>query len=852
MQKLFSHPTPFVGREDEIIEITSLLADPNCRLLTLVGPGGIGKTRLAVQVVSLKRNDFTDGVYFVDLQAVRTYEFLIQAIADSLNLPLSGHQPPDEQLLNALRDREMLLLLDNFEQMLQHGGETLISRLASESPGLQLVVTSREILNLRQEWVWYVAGMTFPEQDREGSQESYDAVKLFAECARRVRSDFSLERDAGDVTRICQLVAGMPLAIELAAGWLKTLSCKMIVQEIRQNLDFLSSSLRDIPERHRNMRVVFEQSWRLLSPEERYVMNHLSVFKGGFHREAAEQVAGATLAILSSLTDKSLLQHRQNGRFQIHELLRQYAAEQLAQSPDGAEHVFDTHCAYYADFLYRRAGDVQGGRQQQAMVEIEEELENVRAAWQWAIERSQVEVLCKAINGYAMFCQFQGRYLESVSASEKAWKRLIILPITPQTDEARVMILADLGWGYIRLGQVDQAEAAFKQAQAIYQRLGVPPTLGYITNPQQGLAIIALIKGNYVEAEQLAQHARLVSEAEHYRPGVYHAYYALAGAAIGVGQYETARRYAQHAYKLTQEVNDRWFMAYCLNVLGEIATRLGDHAVAKEHFETMYVLREELKDPEGMALAIKHLGEIAWLEGQYEIALHYYQQSHRLYQKVGDRGGLAQALHGIGNTSLMLGDYAAAAQYIRQAVQIAAAVQFVPLLFHLFIAAAELLLQTGNQEAGFKILALALRHASGDHETRTIAQNMLVSYGVAELTPTLIASAEKYDLSSIDGLIHAATEVDSLMIEIDLHSHTKVPIRAIFTPLPAQALLDSLSERELEVLNHLAAGMQNREIADRLTVTLNTVKTHINNIYRKLDVNNRVQAIARARELSLL
>lgn len=851
-QRLLPNPTPFVGRENEIIEITRLLADSNCRLLTLVGPGGIGKTRLAVQVVSPKLNEFADGVYFVDLQPVQTCEFLIHAIADALNLPLSGHQPPDEQLLNALRDREMLLLLDNFEQLLEDGGETLLSRLVNECPGLHLVVTSREVLNLRQEWVWHVAGMAYPEQDEAASQASYDAVKFFAERARRVQSDFSLERDLGDVIQICQLVAGMPLAIELAAGWLKTFSCKTIVQEIRHNLDFLSTRLRDIPDRHRSMRVVFEQAWRLLSPEERYVMNHLSVFRGGFGREAAEQVAGATLAILSSLTDKSLLQRRANERFQMHELLRQYAAEQLNQSPDGVDHVFDAHCAYYMDFLYRRDGDVQGGRQRQAAQEIEAELENIRAAWQWAIERGQVEALSKAFSAYGVFCQLQGRYLESATFSKRAWKRLLTLPVTPQTDQARVEILSGLGWSHIRLGQLDQAEAAFKQSQEIYQRLGIAPTLGYITNPEQGLAIIALVKGNYAEAEQLAHHALLVSEAEHYRPGVYHAYYELAGAVMGLGQYETARRYAQQAYRMTQEDDDRWFMAYCLNVLGEIAARLDDYGVAKGHFEAMYALREELNEPEGMALALNHLGELAGREGRYETALRHYQHSRSLYQKIGDRGGLAKSLHGIGNTSLMSGDYAAAARYLRQAFQVAAAVPFVPVLFQLFVAAGELLLQTGYRQAGLKSLALALRHASSDHDTRTASQRLLVRYGVTELTPTILASIEKHDLSSVEGLISAASELEPLLMEIEQQPNTDTPQKTDFIPVSSQPLLDPLSERELEVLNHMAAGLQNREIADRLTVSLNTVKTHINNIYRKLDVNNRVQAVARARELSLL
>jgi predicted ATPase len=512
-----------------------------------------------------------------------------------------------EQLLHLLREKDMLLLLDNFEQLLPERANELVGDLLNGCPSLTVLVTSREVLNLRQEWVWRVPGLAFPPEDTAELSEQYDAVRLFRERARHVRPDFLIETDLPHVLQICQLVEGMPLALELAACWLKVLPCKAIVEEIRQNLDFLNSHQRDLPERHRSIRAVFEQGWKLLSSQEQSVISRLSVFKGGFRRDAAEQVAGATLDTLLLLTDKSLLRLEATGRFHIHELVRQYAAEQLGE----VNALLDTHCAYYADFLHRRNADLYGGRQVSASDEIAEELDNIRAAWAWAVKRSNIEALRRMIESYALFCQFRGRYQEAYQVSYSASRHLMSLEATYEIDLVLGYLLSLLGWMYIRLGQPDNAEASFRQCETVFQRLDISPSVGYALDPSIGRAVAALVRGDYGDAERLAEQAQQRAETARSPSNLSVACRTLAEAYLRQGKHDSAQQYALSAYQICEETNDRWFMAYCLTTLGEVALEMQAYAAAKRHFESAYALRQEFRDPEGMALVVAYLGDIA-------------------------------------------------------------------------------------------------------------------------------------------------------------------------------------------------------------------------------------------------
>jgi len=399
-------PTPFVGREAELSEIARYLKNREAQLLTLVGPGGMGKTRLALQAAArcvepevAFDTDFMDGVFFVPLAAGMesgAHSTLIAALADALSFSFQGPVHPQAQLLNYLREKKMLLVLDNFEHLVAEARQ--LGDILRLAPGIKLLVTSRVRLNLREEWALEVEGLAYPEAGDAGlpgaAIEDYSALALFVQQARRLRLGFTLgPADIPSLVRICQLVEGVPLGIELAASWLRVLSCAEIAAEIEQGLDFLTSAFQNVAERHRSLRAVFEHSWNLLSPPEQVLFRQLSAFRGGFQREAAAAIVGASLPMLAGLADKSLLRRTASGRYEVHELLRQYAQEKLRLIPEEHERVHDHHCRYYAELLSQHQSQLKGENSLAALAALSVERENVRAGWNWAVEHRKVAEL---------------------------------------------------------------------------------------------------------------------------------------------------------------------------------------------------------------------------------------------------------------------------------------------------------------------------------------------------------------------------------------------------------------------------------------------------------------------------
>ncbi|HEY85453.1 MAG TPA: AAA family ATPase, partial [Chloroflexi bacterium] len=396
-------PTPFVGREVELDKVSKALTRPDSRLLTLVGPGGIGKTRLAIEAASRCRSAFLRGVCFVPLSSLQSADLLAASIAGSLQLSLSGDRSAVEELLDALREREMLLVLDNFERLIDEGAG-LLTDILQKAKEVRILVTSRERLNLRAERIFNVDGLPVPAKKDLAKAERYDAVQLFLQSARQLQSDFSPSAaEMRHIARICQLVEGMPLGIELAAAWTRTLSCREIAAEIEESLEFLSAQSRDIPERHRSLGAVFDQSWKRLSAEEQGVFRRLSVFRGSFERPAVRQVAGASLPSLSALMDKSFLRKIAAERYDIHEMLRQYANKKLAKNPQEKENVEALYSAYYANFLRQREESILGSQQQAALAETETEIDNIRAMWQWAVAHQALDVIALSLESLYLF-----------------------------------------------------------------------------------------------------------------------------------------------------------------------------------------------------------------------------------------------------------------------------------------------------------------------------------------------------------------------------------------------------------------------------------------------------------------
>jgi predicted ATPase/transcriptional regulator with XRE-family HTH domain len=355
-------PTSLVGREHETRFITAQLLNPACRLLTLTGPGGVGKTRLAIAAGRQLEPRFTDGVAFVSLAGSSMLESIVPTIADALGLAFSGPAEPIVQVTNYLRTKEILLIVDNMEHLLEGGN--LLGEILQGTGNVKMLVTSREQLHLQWEWLFEVEGLPIPDEAGV-NLESNSAAMLFIQRAQQTSQDFSLTaEDKSALVRICKLVGGLPLAIELAASWVRMLSCHEIATELEHSLDFLETKKFDVPVRHRSLKSVFDHSWKLLTEEERLALMRLSVFHGGFTREAALATADTSISMLSSLMDKSLLRHNKSSeRYNLHELIRQYTYAELQSDPGEETHASEKHALYYATWIAALEGPFKSEQQ---------------------------------------------------------------------------------------------------------------------------------------------------------------------------------------------------------------------------------------------------------------------------------------------------------------------------------------------------------------------------------------------------------------------------------------------------------------------------------------------------------
>ncbi|MCI0698962.1 hypothetical protein L0337_44040, partial [candidate division KSB1 bacterium] len=337
---------------------------------------------------------------------------IIPAIANAVNYPFQADQrSPKQQLLEYFQDKRQLLILDNFEHLI--AGSLFVTEILQAAPDVKIIATSRQRLNQSGETVFNLGGMDFPDWKKPADALEYSAVKLFMQSAKRVQPAFELTAEnMADVARICQLVQGMPLGILLAASWLEMLSLEEITAEISHGLDFLATEMTDIPERQRSIRAVFDYSWNLMTADEQQVFMTLSAFRGGFTREAAQDLAGATLRLLMNLSSKSMLQRDViSGRYDIHVLLRQYAEERLESSGHAAT-IRQAYAAYYADFMHERELDIKGRRQVEGLNEVEADFENIRAAWYWVVDQRDKTLLDKMLEGLKLFCEMRDRYEE--------------------------------------------------------------------------------------------------------------------------------------------------------------------------------------------------------------------------------------------------------------------------------------------------------------------------------------------------------------------------------------------------------------------------------------------------------
>ena len=655
--------TSFVGRENQIQALEKLLLEPEIHLITLTGPGGIGKSSLAIQTAANVLASFAHGTWLVLLDAVQASEFLVNAIGAALDLPFTGLVPPEKQLIESLRHKEMLLVLDNFEHLLPEGTKLLMDIL-HKAPGVKLLVTSRERLNLQAEWAYEVQGLDFPKNGQDRATESYPAVTLFNQRARQT-SDVDYSNEEGSfVTRISQLVEGNPLALELAAAWVRALSCREIVEEIERGLGILRALRPDLPERHRSMQAVYDHSWHLLSDGERATFCRLSVFRGGFERQAARQVAGASLATLAALVDKSLIQHHPDGRYRSHTLLRQYTAGELDKAgASGATR--DRHLAYFLGLAEQAEPELWLAQQKVWLDRLDSELDNLRTALEWSLSpesKPGIQSGLSLVLAIEPYWWIRGHLGEAAG-----WLARLLAHPTATNDLNQYANGIRLAAFLKQLGAGDFREAAvdYERSLAIAEAEGDMMLLAHVLRDF----------GNYTELfgdlsiaqTYLERSLALYMELEH-EPGIGTVLRRLGHTSVYRGDYFAARAYYQQSSQVWQMLGNKSEMAQTLLELGRLYLNTEQYPEARAAFDESLTLSREMDDKFRTAWLLSEGGWLEFYDGETVLAIKRQEECLELCRDMGMLGLYSWTLISLGKMASYQEDYTNAHAYFQESL----------------------------------------------------------------------------------------------------------------------------------------------------------------------------------------
>ena len=762
--------------------------------------------------------------------------------------------------------------MDNFEHVLE--GADLVADILSHAPDVKILVTSREVLNLSMEHVWQLRGMRYPDSDEPEDINQYDALNLFVERAMQIRQDFSLGDEQIAIIQICQLVDGLPLAIELAAGWLKTLSCRDIIQQIEQGIDFLATCNRDIAPRHRSIRAVFDHSWNLLSADEQAVFPRLSVFHGGFTFEAAVSVTEADLMTLSGLVEKSMVRRDANGRFDIHELLRQYAEEKLRLAGETND-ILDAHVNYFASFMREQTIDIKGRDQPDGLDRIQADFDNVVDAWYQASYKTHYDALDGILDGLLIFSDIRAMQHTGFSLVQKS---LDILEhdnqstVHPVLNRLRMMRI----YMYTRLNVmpdniVQLLEACYEIAQQMSDKLTVmkyfwlkgeilkqeykkDSAIEYLTQARE---LARALGEPYFEVQILGAMSYLYNQYGDDNE-ILHAYGTIAKANGNIHDYglsygfrgfyerskfnlEAAEQYIQIAIKYFRIVKDSRIIGAITFFRGYLMVLRGNFDLGESYLIEGQQATTQMNFPWNHTKLFTVRMIINIVQNKMDEAYHHKQLATE-YLNRSSPDGIALYHLGQAMYEICIYHYEPAIPHLIQALSLD-----MPFTQHIKASAvilqAFLYVEGGRFIEATELLGLACDQLA--HYTlwfkdwaqlQQLQSNLKFQLGTEDYQQAWERGAQCNFEETLAELL-SGYYPDSASSSADLNP---------------QPLIESLTSRELEVLALLGEGLSNREIATQLIISVGTVKSHVYNICQKLHAKNRTQAVLEAKKLGLL
>ena len=783
-----STPNAFIGREEELAQINQYITDSEKRLLTVVGLGGIGKTRLTLEaahrVAAQYSGPFIDGLFWVSLLGIQSTNELITAVANAVGVDFSGSGNIKFQIIHWLREKELLLILDNIEHLIDLAAP-IINQILQETSAVQFVTTSRERLNLPQEWVLSIDGLpylptnilTSRQMLQASSATMPPAMKLFVARASQLNATFQQQlnqQEIDAIAAICEFVEGMPLGIELATAWVNTLSCHELAQQIKltdQALDLFMTSQRQALARHRSIRVLFEYSWQMLTADEKKACATLSVFQGGCTLDAVSTILDRSgpitiQRILSTLINKSLLHRLDGDRFRQHELLRQFAAEKLAADARQKDAIHLAHATYYGSLLQQLEMYWEDERVQTAVSQIDANVQNIRAGWQWGIRQQQLPVIAPYIISLYDYYAIKNLYQEGVTAFDDAVTNLsgqigANVPVTNHAHQLAKLITRKADFQY-RLGQPHHA----------IETISISLPLLSETDTEE-LAFTYKLLGT------IHHHLGAFSKAQHYLEKSFanissetipslraHTCLLLAEVTGARGDYMQAQKWLHLSLSLYTDMAQMWGIAHATRLLGEMTERLGNKADALAHYQEGLYLFKELESPHGIALCLTRIGQLLYEGGQVTEAKQQFKQSLKISQKHQLQTISAQTLTQLALISAEESDYQFAQAHLQTALATAIDIQAMPIALETLYHVANLQLNEQRLpdrislkaiKKTYQLLNLVAQHAASTQETRQLALET-----ISHLTESLPATLRE-SLTTDRDQVELQTAVTTLL-----------------------------------------------------------------------------------------